>query len=85
FVIVIYRGARITLLARDFFGTYLAVGIITIYFIHIFINVGMNMGIMPVTGVPLPFISYGGTAIIVNLAGIGLLLSIYRRYKKIDF
>lgn len=85
FLIVMYRGVRITLLARDFFGTYLAIGIITMYFIHIFINVGMNMGIMPVTGIPLPFISYGGTAIIVNLAGIGLLLSIYRRYRKIDF
>lgn len=85
FLIIMYRGARITTLARDFFGTYLAIGIITIYFVHIFINVGMNMGIMPVTGVPLPFISYGGTAVIVNMAGIGILLSIYRRYKKIDF
>lgn len=85
FFIIMYRGARITILARDFFGTYLAIGIVTIYFIHIFINIGMNMGIMPVTGVPLPFISYGGTAIIVNLAGIGILESIYRRYRKIDF
>jgi len=43
------------------------------------------MGIMPVTGLPLSFISYGGTATIVNLAGIGILISIFRRYKKIDF
>lgn len=85
FLILLYRGAKIAFLARDFFGTYLAIGITSFYFLHIFINIGMNMGIMPVTGLPLSFISYGGTATIVNLAGIGILISIYRRYKKIDF
>lgn len=85
FLLLFYRGFKIAVLARDFFGTYLAIGVLSMYFIHILINVGMNIGIMPVTGIPLPFISYGGTAIIVNLAGVGLLLSIYRKYKKIDF
>ncbi len=85
FLILVYRGTRIAVLARDFFGTYLAVGLLAMLFIHIFVNIGMNMGIMPVTGIPLPFVSYGGTAIIVDLAAIGLLESIYRRYKKIDF
>lgn len=85
FLVLLYRGAKIAFLARDFFGTYLAIGITSFFFLHIFINIGMNMGIMPVTGLPLSFISYGGTATIVNLAGIGILISIFRRYKKIDF
>ncbi|MDD3678997.1 MAG: FtsW/RodA/SpoVE family cell cycle protein, partial [Patescibacteria group bacterium] len=83
--IVMYRGLKITILARDFFGTYMAIGILAMFFVHILINIGMNLGIMPVTGIPLPFISYGGTAIVVNLAAVGILLSIFRRYKKIDF
>lgn len=85
FLIFFYRGIRIAVLARDFFGTYLAVGILSIFFVHVFVNIGMNMGIMPVTGIPLPFISYGGTPILVDLAAIGILESIYSRYKKIDF
>jgi len=47
--------------------------------------VGMNMGIMPVTGIPLPFISAGGTALIMNFVGIGILQSIFSRHKSIDF
>jgi len=85
FLLLMYRSIRVAILARDFFGTYLATGISAIIFVHILVNVGMNMGIMPVTGIPLPFISYGGTAIVVNLAAVGILLSIYRRYRRIDF
>jgi rod shape determining protein RodA len=85
FGILFYRGVRIAVLARDFFGTYLAVGIISMLFVHVFINIGMNMGIMPVTGIPLPLISYGGTPVLVDLMAIGVLESIYSRYKKIDF
>ncbi len=85
YLLLFYRGFKVAIQARDFFGTYIAVGVLAMYFVHILINVGMNVGLMPVTGIPLPFISYGGTAIIVNLAGVGLLLSVHRRYKKIDF
>lgn len=85
FLLLFYRIFKIAILARDFFGTYLAVGVMAMYFIHVLINVGMNIGLMPVTGIPLPFISAGGTAIVVNLAAVGVLLSIYRKYKKIDF
>jgi rod shape determining protein RodA len=85
FLLLFFRIFKISLLARDFFGTYLAVGFMAMLFIHVLINVGMNVGLMPVTGIPLPFISYGGTAIVVNLAAVGVLLSIYRKYKKIDF
>ncbi len=85
FTIIFYRGVRIAILARDFYGTYLVIGMLAMIFIHVFVNIGMNMGVMPVTGIPLPFISYGGTALIVDLLAIGMLLNIYRRYKKIDF
>jgi rod shape determining protein RodA len=85
FAVIFYRGIRIAVLARDFFGTYLAVGLLSIIFIHVFVNIGMNMGVLPVTGIPLPYISYGGTPILVDLAAIGLLQSIYRKYKKISF
>lgn len=85
YAVLFWRGIRIAILARDFFGTYLVVGILAILFVHVFVNIGMNMGIMPVTGIPLPFVSYGGTPVIVDLAAIGILESVYMRYKKIDF
>lgn len=85
FGLLFFRGIRIAILARDFFGTYLTIGILSMLFVHVFVNIGMNMGIMPVTGIPLPFISYGGTPILVDMAAIGILLSIHSRYKKIDF
>jgi len=85
FLVLFFRGFKISVLARDFFGTYLAVGVMAMFFIHIVINVGMNVGLMPVTGIPLPLISYGGTAIVVNLAAVGFLLNIFKKYKKIDF
>jgi rod shape determining protein RodA len=64
---------------------FLATGIFAMLFFHIVINIGMNMGIMPVTGIPLPLVSSGGTSIIITLISIGLLESIFIRYKKIDF
>lgn len=85
FLVVILRGIRTAMYAKDLFGMYLATGITAMIFFHVFTNVGMNIGIMPVTGIPLPLTSYGGTSIIVTLASIGILESIIRRYKKIDF
>jgi rod shape determining protein RodA len=85
FSILFYRGIKIAILARDFLGTYLAVGIMAMLFVHVFVNVGMNIGLLPVTGIPLPFMSYGGTPVLVDLIAIGILESIYTRYKKIDF
>ncbi|MCE1246473.1 MAG: rod shape-determining protein RodA [Firmicutes bacterium] len=68
--------------ARDFFGTLIATGVGAMLFFHVFINIGMTMGIMPVTGIPLPFLSYGGSAIITNMMAIGLLLSISLRKEQ---
>lgn len=85
FLLIILRGIRTAVNSKDLFGMYLATGITAMILFHVFINVGMNIGIMPVTGIPLPLTSYGGTSIIVTLVSVGILESIIMRYKKIDF
>lgn len=85
FLILITRIIRIASIARDDFGQYLAIGFASMLLFQVFIHIGMNMGIMPVTGIPLPFVSHGGSAIITNLIAIGILQSIHIRHKKIDF
>ncbi|MEA2509846.1 MAG: rod shape determining protein RodA [Actinomycetota bacterium] len=79
FALLIWRALRIATLSRDSFGTLLACGIVALWAFQIFINVGMTMGIMPITGIPLPFISYGGSSLITNFASIGFLLNIHMR------
>ncbi len=79
FLLVLWRAYRIALTSRDPFGTYIAVGVAAMFTIQIFINVGMTIGIMPITGIPLPFISYGGSALIADFIGIGLLLNVHMR------
>lgn len=85
FLTLVYRIIAIARNSRDNFGMFMAVGAATMFCFHVFVNIGMNTRIMPVTGIPLPFISYGGTAILINLAVIGLLQSIHIRHKKIAF
>jgi rod shape determining protein RodA len=77
FGIIIYRGIQIALSTRDKFGAILAVGIVSILFFHVFVNVGMVIGIMPVTGLPLPFFSYGGSNLLMMLMSVGILNNIY--------
>ena len=77
--VVAWRVLRTAQLARDNFGRMLCSGIFALLVFSIFENVGMNMGIMPVTGIPLPFLSYGGSAIIVFFAAIGLTISVNTR------
>ena len=80
--ILIWRGFRTALMSRDSFGTLLAAGITAMIAFQVFVNIGMTMGIMPVTGIPLPLVSYGGTAMITNWMCIGLLLNVHmRRFK----
>jgi rod shape determining protein RodA len=82
YAILLWRGFRTALMSRDSFGTLLAMGIVTMFAFQLFVNVGMTMGIMPVTGIPLPLVSYGGTAMIVNWVSVGLLLNVHmRRFK----
>jgi rod shape determining protein RodA len=79
FLVLIWRGLRIAVLAKDTFGTLLASGVVAMLALQVFVNVGMNVGIMPVTGIPLPFLSYGGTSLIVWFGLIGLLLNVHMR------
>ncbi|HBV85368.1 MAG TPA: rod shape-determining protein RodA [Desulfosporosinus sp.] len=85
FVIFLLRGIYIAMHARDLYGVLIASGIITMISFHILVNVGMNSGIMPVTGIPLPFISYGGSAMWANMISIGLLLNINLRSRRLIF
>jgi rod shape determining protein RodA len=73
----LYGGVLSMLAARDRFGFLLAAGIVGMFAFHIVVNVGMTIGIMPITGIPLPFMSYGGSAIITNFIAVGILLNIY--------
>jgi rod shape determining protein RodA len=79
FTVLVWRGLRIAIMAKDRFGTLLASGVVAILALQVFVNVGMTVGIMPVTGLPLPFVSYGGTSLIVWFAMIGLLLNVHMR------
>jgi rod shape determining protein RodA len=74
-----WRILRCAQLARDAFGRLLCVGIFTFLCFSVFQNAGMNMGIMPITGIPLPFLSYGGTAVLCFFTGVGISLSVYAR------
>lgn len=76
--VICVRALMIALQSRgDPAGAAIAIGVLCMFLFHAFINIGMTIGIMPVAGVPLPFLSYGGTALIVDLVSIGLLQSIY--------
>jgi rod shape determining protein RodA len=85
FLIFLLRGINIAMHARDLYGVLIASGIITMISFHILVNAGMNSGIMPVTGIPLPFISYGGSAMWANMISIGLLLNINLRSRRLLF
>jgi rod shape determining protein RodA len=76
YAVIIANGMRSVMLARDRFGVLLGVGLVTMIAFHIVINVGMTIGIMPITGIPLPFMSYGGSAILTDYAAIGVLVNI---------
>ena len=85
FLILIFRIINIARISKDNFGMLLAVGFGAVIFFQMAVNIGMNLGLTPVTGVPLPFVSHGGTSLIMNAAIIGILQSIYLRHKKITF
>ncbi|HKX61818.1 MAG TPA: rod shape-determining protein RodA [Verrucomicrobiae bacterium] len=79
--VVLFTGIRIAGQARDRLGKLLAVGVVAMYFSHVFINIGMNIRLMPVTGVPLPLLSYGGSSVLCSLIAAGILqnVNIHRR------
>ena len=77
YALLIWRAIRILTMSKNLFGTLIAAGILAMLMFQIFVNVGMTIGIMPITGVPLPLLSYGGSSVIVTFIAIGLLQSIY--------
>jgi rod shape determining protein RodA len=79
YIALILRGLATARNARDDFGKFLALGITIMFLTYFFVNVGMTLGIMPVVGIPLPFLSYGGTALLSNLLSVGLLINIRTR------
>lgn len=81
FVLMIIRGFKISSLAKDLFGKLLAAGITTFLATQILINLAAQTALLPLTGVPLPFISHGGTSLIIDLSSIGILLNIYKQGK----
>lgn len=81
YTVILFSGLRIASQARDRLGKILAVGVVTLIFCHVFINIGMNIGLMPVTGIPLPLLSYGGSSVLISLIAAGILqnIQLYRR------
>ena len=77
YALLIWRGLRILTMAKDLFGALVAGGIVAMLLFQVFVNVGMTLGIMPITGIPLPLMSYGGSSVVTTLLAIGLLQSIY--------
>lgn len=80
--VVVWRGIKIARAARDPFGRLVATGVVCWFTFQAFENIGMNLGIMPVTGVPLPFVSYGGTSMFAAWIGVGLLQSVHLRSRE---
>ncbi|NLJ33732.1 MAG: rod shape-determining protein RodA [Firmicutes bacterium] len=85
YFIIIYRGIRIAINARDMLGTIMAGGVVTMLLFQVMVNVGMTICIMPITGLPLPLLSYGGSSLLSTLLAIGLLLNVGMRRQKILF
>jgi rod shape determining protein RodA len=79
YALLIWRLWRIALLSSDFFGTLVVVGVLAMFAFQVFENIGMCLGMMPITGLPLPFMSYGGSALIASFAAIGLALNVHMR------
>lgn len=84
YAILLYRLLRIARHTSSMFGSLIVTGITAMLFFHIFENIGMTMGLLPVTGIPLPFISYGGTFMLVNMVCIGLSLGVGMKRNKFD-
>src|SRR5438445_9919691 len=79
FAIFFWRGLRIAMLSKDMFGTLLAAGVVAMLAFQIFVSIGMTVGVSPITGIPLPFVSYGGSSMITTYIATGLLLNVHMR------
>ncbi len=84
YAILLFRLIKIAKNSSDMFGSLIVIGIMGMFLFHILENIGMTMGLMPVTGIPLPFISYGGTFMLVNMISVGLVLGVGLKHSKTD-
>lgn len=85
YILLVWRAITIAEMSKDTFGRFVACGIAAMFAIQVFVNIGMNIRLMPVTGVPLPFVSYGGTSLFISMIALGILESIMLRHKRISF
>ncbi len=85
YLVILWRGMRIAQDASDTFGMLMAVGITSMLAFHVLVNVGMTMGIMPVTGIPLPLMSYGVSSLTTNIMAVAILPNIYMKKQKLLF
>lgn len=85
FIVLLWRAVRVAEVSRDMFGRLIATGIVIFILLQAFINVAVNVGLLPVTGIPLPFVSQGGSSLITLLCGIGLLQSVVLRHRRPTF
>ncbi|MCI9178120.1 MAG: rod shape-determining protein RodA [Clostridia bacterium] len=85
YVVLITKAIKVAKTAKDDLGSYIAIGISGIFFFHMIENIGMTMGLLPITGIPLPFVSYGGSSLLTNLILIAILLNISGRRQRTLF
>ena len=85
YIVLVTKAIYVAKTAKDNIGSYIAIGIAGIFFFHMAENIGMTIGLLPITGVPLPFVSYGGSSLVTNFICIGLLLNISSRRQKAIF
>jgi rod shape determining protein RodA len=84
YLLVVWRGLRVVTVASDLYGAVVAGGIVFAFLFQVFVNVGMTMGIAPVTGIPLPFVTVGGSSMVANLVAVGILQAIHARGREAD-
>lgn len=85
FMLLIFRVIRIAAQAKDTYGMLICIGVASMLLFHVLVNVGMTIGLMPVTGLPLPFMSYGGSSLLMNMMAVGLVLNVGMRRHKLMF
>jgi cell division protein FtsW len=84
FCVMTWRGMRIALRAPDSFGAFLALGLTTMVAVQAFVNISVVLGLMPTKGIPLPFVSFGGSSLLINLVGMGILLNVSQHMSSIE-
>jgi rod shape determining protein RodA len=85
YIVLLFRGIRVATMTEDMFGRLIATGIVVMILFQVFINIGVNIRLLPVTGIPMPFVSQGGSSLLMLFAALGLLEGIVLRHKRLEF